>query len=225
MGETATDHIHYYYNALAPDYDMSRFGNSYGRHIHKQENALLQKYLSEGLTLNLGCGTGRLMEYADYGIDISTAMLHEARSRFPGQQFVLCDAEETSFEDESFDQVFSTHLFMHLSKQKTAAIIQEAGRVLKKGGLFVFDFPSKKRRAFQKTSLPGWHAANTYSIKEIKQLTQDKWILRTYSGVMHLPIHRMPEWLRPDLLKFDTMLCRSFLKEYASYLFVVLEKK
>lgn len=225
MEKIAADHIQYYYNSLAPDDDMARFGNSYGRHLHKQENALLQKYLSDGLTLNLGCGTGRLMEYADYGIDISTAMLDKASSRFPGQQFILCDAEETCFENESFDQVFSTHLFMHLSKQKTAAIIQEAGRVLKKGGIFVFDFPSKKRRAIHNKSLPGWHAANTYSIKEIKQLTQDNWMLKTYAGVMHLPVHRMPEWLRPDLLKFDSMLCRSFLKEYASYLFVVLEKR
>ena len=65
-----------YYNKIANDYDDSRFNNTYGRYIDSQERALISTVLkSQKLVLNLGCGTGRFMEYCSHGSDFSEEML------------------------------------------------------------------------------------------------------------------------------------------------------
>jgi ubiquinone/menaquinone biosynthesis C-methylase UbiE len=74
-----------YYNDLAKDYDVERFSNSYGAYIHQQENEILKKYLSEKeieFNLDLACGTGRFLKYADYGVDISQEMVKISNSEW-----------------------------------------------------------------------------------------------------------------------------------------------
>lgn len=45
-----------------------------------------------------------------------------------------------------------------------------------------------------------------------------------YQGVLFLPIHRFPVWLRQPVRWLDRLLCRSPWREYASYLVVKIQK-
>ncbi|MBX9852465.1 MAG: methyltransferase domain-containing protein [Cytophagaceae bacterium] len=216
-----------YYNSLAPAYDTDRFENSYGQFIHKQEGIFLTAILSKNTEriLDMGCGTGRFLQFANYGIDFSPEMLKIAKAKYPDKKLSQSDAESTPFESNFFEQAFSLHVFMHLSKEKVSGILDEAYRILKPKGIFIFDFPSKKRRDLMSFSPKGWHGANDYTIRQIAELTASKWKIKTYSGILLLPVHRLPKFLRKYFIKIDSILCKSFLREYASYLIVVLEKK
>ncbi len=96
--------------------------------------------------LDVGCGTGRLLETAGgrwpearlTGIDASEAMISEARRKHGGDRrftFELGDASALPVGEASFDVVFSTMSFHHWGDQ--ASGIREVARVLRHGGLFV----------------------------------------------------------------------------------------
>lgn len=96
--------------------------------------------------LDVGCGTGRLVEAAAErwggarfsGIDVSEAMIAEARRKHEGETrfaFRQGDASALPLESGSFDVAFCTMSFHHWGDQ--AAGIREVARVLRAGGLFV----------------------------------------------------------------------------------------
>ena len=218
-----------YYDSVAPDYARSRFGNSYGRFIHSQEYGALTRMLngtSPAHTLDLACGTGRLLGLAGTGFDLSARMLAEARRKFPDKNLVAGDATRLPFPDASFDAVFSLHFLMHLDPAQTQAVLAEAWRVLRPGGRLVIDFPSRKRRQLTGGHhYQNWHGSNAATLQEWQGMTAEQWQTIDIQGVLFFPAHRLPPRLRIPLLPFDTWLCRSFLKEYASYLMLCLLKK
>jgi ubiquinone/menaquinone biosynthesis C-methylase UbiE len=96
--------------------------------------------------LDVGCGTGRLLENAAgrwdsahfTGVDASEEMVTEARGKHKGgARFVFKqgDASLLPLESDSFDVVFSTMSFHHWGDQ--AAGVREVARVTRPGGLFV----------------------------------------------------------------------------------------
>lgn len=220
--------IYEYYEKLAPTYDQSRFGNSYGKYIHEQEISILKKLnlkAEDKRVLDLACGTGRLLEFATHGADFSLSMIEQAKHKYPEKNLVVRDADNTGFQGDFFDDVFSFHLLMHLDPHKTDRIFEEVHWILKKGGRFIVDIPSKKRRDLVNHRQDSWHGSNAFSIKEVKKMTETNWKVSSVHGVLFLPIHRFPVFLRKAMMYLDNLLCRSFLKEYSSYLIFVLEKK
>lgn len=97
--------------------------------------------------LDLGCGTGRhagLLQNLGYdicGVDMSAAMLEEARRTQPAITFHEGDARSFRL-DRRFDAVVS--LFHVASYQTTnrdfAAYLQTAKSLMAPGGVFIFDF-------------------------------------------------------------------------------------
>lgn len=192
-----------YYNQLASDYDQNRFGNSYGQFIHHQEEMLLRKFLkteATTLTLDLGCGTGRFLHFANCGLDISPNMIAEARKKYPEKQLLVSSGTAIPFPSSHFHQVFSFHVLMHLSKPYTSQILKEVHRIIQKGGLFICDFPSTKRRRFLGFRSKNWHGANDFTLAEWKRLLEQNWEIKTVRGILFFPIHRFPVFLR-KLLK------------------------
>ena len=218
--------IHQYYNNLAKTYDENRFENSYGKYIDEQERYFLNSFFINkkySTILDLGCGTGRLLNFATHGADFSQEMLNIVREKFPQKQLKIGDISNIPFE-ENFDCIFCFHVIMHQSKQETENFLNECHKKLNKNGILIFDYPIKSRR---KVSSPqqDWHANNSFTPNEILDLIKSDWKIIERKGVLFFPIHRIPKALRTMFLPLDIMICRTFLKNWASYQIVVLKKQ
>ena len=140
-------HGHGRFDNWAPSYDRSILQRFMFGPVH---DAVLDAFGAAGApprdVLDVGCGTGRLLELAarrwtkarQTGIDASEAMVAEAQRKHDGDPrftFKHGDASELPLEPGSFDAAFSTISFHHWGDQ--AAGIREVARVLRAGGLFV----------------------------------------------------------------------------------------
>ncbi|MCR5820133.1 MAG: class I SAM-dependent methyltransferase, partial [Bacteroidaceae bacterium] len=216
-----------YYDTIAEDYDNSRFNNSYGRFIDAQERKLLDRLIdtaSSTLRLDMACGTGRLTNYATHGLDASNEMMKLAKKRHPSVEFRQASAAETGFPDNTFDLVYSFHLLMHLDMPTVQAIFSEVHRILKPGGRFIFDIPSKKRRQLLRHKQASWHGRTELSTEDLSALIAGRYALRSRHGIMMLPVHKLPVGIRKPLQKIDFLLANGWLKEYSSYLLFELVK-
>lgn len=222
----STDKVQKYYDEIAGEYDQSRFSNTYGRFIDRQERAFLDKVLKNANeVLNLGCGTGRFMDYSSTGIDFSSEMLAVAKEKYPEGNYFLGSADTTPFENNQFDAIICFHVIMHLTPEETAAIFREVNRILKPGGIFIFDYPSAERRKLTKYKAENWHGGNHFRLPEMNKMTSDQnWKLYLERGVLFLPIHRFPKSLRKIMFGIDQLAARSIFKRYSSYLIRAIQK-
>lgn len=221
------EEIKIYYDELASTYDKNRFGNSYGKYIDSQERIYLKNNLphfGSNNILDLGCGTGRFLEFASHGADISPKMIEVAKNKFSDKEIKIGSVSEIPYPDDFFDAIFSFHVMMHLDEKTMNEFLQESHQKLKKDSTLIFDFPSKKRRRLFKYKNNGWHGSNDFSIKEIKDLIGSSWKIKQYQGILFFPIHRFPSSIRPLLQKIDTLFCKNFLKNYSSYIIIELER-
>lgn len=123
-------------------------------------NALMKTAEKLGLphgrddALDFGCGVGRLTRaLAAYfrrcvGVDISDPMLRRAEELnkdCEGCQFVLNTSDDLSrFEAASFDLIYTRYVLQHLpSAVMVRSYLNEFIRVLRPGGLLVFQLPSR----------------------------------------------------------------------------------
>ena len=216
-----------YYNELAKTYDENRFGNSYGKYIDAQERDFLNDFfgnISFQNILDVGCGTGRLLNFASHGIDFSEEMLNVASQKFPDKILKLGEISSIPFDTNSFDCIFCFHVMMHQNKDSVQKFLEESHQKLNKNGILIFDIISSNRRK-EKSEQNNWHANNSFSEEEILKMISNKWILNKKRGVLLFPIHRFSEGFRKISLPIDTFLCKTFLKKWASYTILVLEKK
>jgi ubiquinone/menaquinone biosynthesis C-methylase UbiE len=218
------DKIVNYYNDLAESYDYSRFGNSYGNFIDRQERIILDKLLTNNneIILDLACGSGRLLNYANFGVDASPKMIKIAEKKFDDKVFYVSEADKTPFEDNSIDTIMIFHLFMHLDKDKLNGIFTECHRILKGNGRIIFDIPSSRRRKLLKFNANEWHGSYSSSFVELEQ--EGRFVISQKFGFLFLPMHRFPIFLRKFLVRIDLVLANSFLKEYSSYLIIEYRK-
>jgi SAM-dependent methyltransferase len=110
-----------------------------------------------GRALDFGCGAGRLtqalaarFERCD-GVDVSEAMVRLARqqNRFGARcAYHLNAAPDLSlFADAAFDFIYTTLVLQHMVPTLSTGYIRELVRVLKPGGLLVFQLPSSRSTA------------------------------------------------------------------------------
>ena len=221
------DPVHAYYENIAAEYDLHRFGNSYGEYVHQQEVVFVKKWLSkepQSKVLNLGCGTGRFMEYATDGLDFSENMLQIAMQKHPSCLFHHADARSTNFEANSFDALLCLHVLMHQDKASSIQILEECFRIMKPEGWLILDFPSERRRKLMGHEPDGWHGANAYSLAAFLDSVNGKFEMEEATGILFFPIHRFPKFLRKFIYPIDKTLCRSPLLELSSYLMLALRR-
>jgi ubiquinone/menaquinone biosynthesis C-methylase UbiE len=104
----------------------------------------LKKYMKGGeKILDLGCGNGRLFELfknrnVKYtGVDTSVEFIERAKEKY-GDYFVVADAFNLPFSDNSFDSIWAIAFFHHIpSKHLRLKILKEIKRVLKKDGKII----------------------------------------------------------------------------------------
>lgn len=159
------------------DINRSRVKRSFGSQAVKYDNLAIvqQRVVNRFLELNLygvesveslldvGCGTGRLLESilarvpltCVVGIDLAHGMLQSASARLgkDGSVSLVCgDGETLPFLNASFDMVVSTSVYQWINPADKA--FSEARRVLKPGGRFCFalfgeDTLMELRRAYK----------------------------------------------------------------------------
>lgn len=130
-----------YYDEFAGWYEKERH-HGYHAMIDDLEMGLIDPYLDNARVLEVGCGTGLLLQRAAQraqhavGIDISPGMLQLAVDR--GLDAVQADATALPFEDESFDLVYSFKVLAHVQDIQKA--LEEISRVTRRGGHMVLEF-------------------------------------------------------------------------------------
>jgi len=215
-----------YYDMLAADYDRSRFGGSYGRFLDAAERAILSDWLPQrhAETLDLACGTGRLSDFADVGLDASERSLAFARRRHPKVAFVCGDADALPFADGSLSVVLTFHFLMHLEREALARVFSEAARVLRPGGVLILDVVSARRRSLAGRSEAGWHGATALDSAGLSAFGACVGLQLTgLHGVAMAPLHRLPESWRMPLAGLDARLCR-IAPQAASFLVARFER-
>ncbi|HID60651.1 MAG TPA: methyltransferase domain-containing protein [Hadesarchaea archaeon] len=123
--------------------DVEKFVRFYESDFGKEVMAREANYLKNELKgrkriLDIGCGIGcfevMLPELNIVGLDSSEEMLEEAKKR-SDKKFVLGNAKQLDFPDESFDAAFTVTTLEFLDDYKKA--VDEVVRVLEPKGKFV----------------------------------------------------------------------------------------
>ena len=130
--------------------------------------------VTRGRALDFGCGVGRLTQPLSerfesvVGLDIAPRMIELARhyNRHPRScEYVLNPGEDLRlFPDASFDFIYSNITLQHMGPHYALAYIREFVRVLRPGGLVLFQIPALyrpqtfhgKTRALLKRMTPGF---------------------------------------------------------------------
>ena len=215
-----------YYDRLAPTYDQDRFGGTYGTFIDRSERGILRAMLPTGAgdVLDVGCGTGRLTDFATQGCDASGESVRLAAKRHPDKAFQVANATALPYPDASCDAAICFHVLMHLERDVIARLFGEVARVLRPGGTFVVDVASARRRRSVRRPNSGWHGDTSLTRGEIAALAGGAGLaLAGVAGVAMVPIHRVPSRLRGLALPADRLLCR-IAPDLSSYLVARLIK-
>ncbi|MBW7675892.1 class I SAM-dependent methyltransferase [Chryseobacterium chendengshani] len=218
--------VHTYYNDLAKTYDECRFDNTYGKYIDEQERYFLNSFFKGKkytAILDLGCGTGRLLNFSTHGLDFSQEMLNIAHEKSPQKRLMIGEISNIPFENK-FDCIFSFHVIMHQTKEETKKCLKECHEKLHQNGTLIFDYPIKSRKKSVSPQAE-WHANNTFSNGDILNMIKNDWIVVQTNGTLFFPVHRIPKRLRKIFLPLDIMICKTFLKKWASYQIIVLKKQ
>lgn len=114
--------------------------------------------------LDFGCGVGRLTQaLCDYfdeccGVDIAPSMiaLAEQYNRYPQrcQYYVNSFPDLRIFEDSTFDFVYSCIVLQHMYPVYSKSYIKEFLRILRPGGVLVFQLPSEEIALVDQYRLP-----------------------------------------------------------------------
>jgi SAM-dependent methyltransferase len=147
----------------APDKKGNRWSIDEFLQTGRDEIAALMAYLDErGITvartraLDFGCGAGRLthalashFEYA-VGVDIAPSMIDKARELHagrPGLEFRVNASDRLeSIESGSIDLVYTRLVLQHMPPRYQRAYLGEFVRVLRAGGVAVFQLPGEHAR-------------------------------------------------------------------------------
>jgi SAM-dependent methyltransferase len=135
------------YDALAGEYAVHLAGELAAKPL---DRTLLDRFAEHvrgvGPACDLGCGPGHVARYLSdqgvdiCGIDLSPAMLEQARRLHPGIAFRQGDMLALDVEEAAFAGVVAFYAIVHLSPEALPAAFREIRRVLRPGGTALLAF-------------------------------------------------------------------------------------
>jgi len=110
--------------------------------------------------LDLGCGAGRHVIYMakqrfeTHGIDISETGLRLTKNRLEQQMLkghlIKCDMKMLPYTNSCFDAIICLHTIYHQKPKEITKTISEIHRILRKNGLLLVNFLSKRTYSYGK---------------------------------------------------------------------------
>jgi len=119
--------------------------------------------------LDVACGPGHDSDYLTrkglycIGIDLSKKMIEIAQKKFKGKYEVM-DFFDLKFEDNLFDGMWCSSIFVHIKKNDLPELLKNSKRVLKKNGILGIITVQKQKRIRNKND------TRTYTMFEEKEL-------------------------------------------------------
>jgi len=127
--------------------DYAKLGLTGTYYLEFRDISMLLKAYADGkkTVLDYGCGAGRStrflkgLGYDVIGTDISPDMLEQAQEIDPKGDYQLIKSAALPFNDERFDVVFSSYVFLEIGDfDEVVNVLSEMKRVLKKDGVILF---------------------------------------------------------------------------------------
>jgi predicted TPR repeat methyltransferase len=163
-------YVRHLFDQFAPDYDARMIA-----HLHYRAPAILRELadllgLGAGAphaVLDLGCGTGLMgaavRDWASRldGVDLSPAMVHEARGRGIYDELAVSDIVDwLAACEQRYGLVFAADTLVYLGE--LATLFAAVARVLPRGGHFLFTVETKDGEGFELGPKRRWRHSETY---------------------------------------------------------------
>ena len=222
-----------YYNDYSKIYEEERRQGYYSL-INNLEFEKIEFSAKEKKTLEIGCGTGLILERTHKiarhatGIDISEGMLNVCQKK--GLDVLQASATQLPFEDNTFDLVYSFKVLAHIPNIKKA--LQEIARVTKADGKMVLEFYNPysfkglndKIRAAIKLEEPVYIRHDC--LRSIKRYLPDNASIKSIRSARiwgpFATCYTLP--VISTFFKFlDRVSCDSFLNRFGGYFMVEIE--
>ncbi len=233
-----------YYDEFSHWYERERH-HGYHRFLDEMALHLLAPYLDDRRVLEVGCGTGLILQRVTertahaVGIDLSAGMLGPAKAR--GLRVVQAGAGSLPFRDASFDTVYSFKVLAHV--QDIDQALSEMIRVTRPGGHLVLEFYNRDSLRWLIKRFKPAHAVSEKttdhevftrydSLSELERRVGDvpggRALLRDIQGIRVVtPWAGVLRWpLFGGLIhSLERRLATSPLARYAGFLVLVLERQ
>lgn len=120
---------------------LKDLGGDRGAYVYGAVAEPVEKVLDIGCAYGwtLAALTGKAQKL--YGIDVNETTLEEAQRSYPHIEFGYQDATTLPYNSNEFDVVILSEVIEHVGDDNKRPVINEAHRVLKENGLFIFTAP------------------------------------------------------------------------------------
>jgi SAM-dependent methyltransferase len=166
---------------------------------------LQQSVAPSSRIVDVGCGYGRALEvlfnhgYRDlFGFDVAPAMIAAARARLPDLRFAITAARHLPLADASVDALLLfTVLTCVPSDVGQRAIVREAGRVLRPGGVFyISDLwlqPDERNRERYRRYAPRFGTYGVFELPEgvVLRHHDREWIAELTGGFSRMALEEL----------------------------------
>lgn len=167
--------------SVISDYDdiASEYANEF--YDDPADNKYIDKFLKQ-LTgesiLDAGCGAGEDCKYVEkrgfkaIGIDFSTKMIAEAKTRYPQGNFKQMDMTKINYSDDTFDGIMANYSLFHIPTEQLPQVLENFSRVLKPNGkLLLILQEGNGEMMVEEPYRPGIYVyTNYFSIESISSL-------------------------------------------------------
>jgi SAM-dependent methyltransferase len=147
MTDGQTSAIRQSYDQIADEYARRIYHELEGKPFDRELLSRFAKAVGgSGELCDMGCGPGHVARYLQslgakvFGLDISPAMVEQARQLNPGIRFQVGDMLALDRSDGTLAAIVAFYAIVNIPKQSLPTIFREMVRVLQAGGLLLLAF-------------------------------------------------------------------------------------